>query len=189
MLVRRTGMTRALAAALVLMTPAGMLVADDAGQAEIPAGKAAVIRVEDAEDAAANATDRWKLIRPIYGSNPSVAYVYDEGRKSRVVEFKSAGVLSTPYIKDVWFEELTQQKYGFKRDDLLAKLRKEGLIEKDGQGKKIGRQKNELVRPFVPVFQKGKVGGGNQDVKHAVDARPGGNAQTQAAAQQQQVIG
>ena len=123
----RTTETVVVATALLLMAGGSFLAAEEAS-------KVTVITIEDAEDAAAKATDKWKVIRRIGRSNESVAYVYDEQRKSRVVEFKSTEVPRARWIKEVWFKELTEQKYAFKRDDLLTKLRKEGLIEKDARG-------------------------------------------------------
>ena len=116
------------------MAAGPLLAADETAPAAADTDKETVITVEDAEDAAAKAGDKWKVIRRIGRSNASVAYVYDEARKSRVVEFKSTGVPRARWIRDVWFTEMTAQKYAFKRDEVLANLRKEGLIEKDDRG-------------------------------------------------------
>ena len=135
MLVRRAEITTVLAAALVLMTPGIMLAANGVEKAASTATNASSTTYEDAEDAAAKASDKWKLIRRVYRSTSSVAYVRDKEHKSRVVEFKSTGVARTPWIKDVWFTELHEQGYVFKTDDLMqAKLLKEGLIHKDDRG-------------------------------------------------------
>jgi len=135
MLVRRAGMTTALAAALVLVTPVIMLTADGAEKAASRAADAGSTTYEDAEDAAAKAGDKWKLIRRIHRATSSVTYVRDEERKSRVVEFKSTGVARTTWIKESWFAELLEQGYVFKADDLMqAKLLKEGVIQKDDKG-------------------------------------------------------
>jgi len=134
-LARRAQIVMASAAALLLMTPGIMLLSNGVEKATPTAENAVSTTYEDAEDAAAKAGDKWKLIRRISRSNASVAYVYDEARKSRVVEFKSTGVARTPWIKDVWFSELHEQGYVFKTDDLMqAKLLKEGLIQKDDKG-------------------------------------------------------
>ena len=135
MFVRRSEITTALTAALVLMTPAIMLAADDTEKAAPGAAHVIATTYEDAEDAAATASDKWKVIRRVHGCTSSVRYVRDEKRKSRVVEFKSTSPARIPWIKDIWFAELHEQGYVFKTDDLMqAKLLKEGLVRKDDKG-------------------------------------------------------
>ena len=134
-LVRKTGIATALAAALVLTTPAIMLIANGVEKAESSAANAISTTYEDAEDAAAKAGDKWKVIRRVYRSTSSVEYVRDKERKSRVVEFKSTGVARTQWIQEVWFAELLEQGYVFKVDDLMqGKLLKEGMVKKDAKG-------------------------------------------------------
>ena len=106
------------------VVPAVMLLAAEDG--------AKTIVIEDCEDAAKSAGDRWQLagyFRPI----PSVDYVFDKDRGSRVVEFTAAPkpFIAAPLSK-ASFAEFIDLKYAINVDELTSKLLKHRVVEAEG---------------------------------------------------------
>jgi len=92
-----------------------------------------VIVIEDCEDAAKAAGDRWKLAGYYRPHSPRVEYVFDKDRGSRVVEFKGK---PKPFVRDPLskksFARFIEQKYPIDVDALTARLLKHGIMKPDG---------------------------------------------------------
>jgi len=120
----RTNVFLAVLCALAVV-PAVMLLAAEDG--------AKTIVIEDCEDAARSAGDRWQLAGYYRPHSPSVEYVFDKDRGSRVVEFKAK---TRPFVREPLskksFARFIEHKYLIDVDGLTAKLLKHGIMEKDG---------------------------------------------------------
>jgi hypothetical protein len=93
-----------------------------------------VIVIDDCEDAAGVAGDRWKLAGYYRRHSPRVEYVFDEDRGSRVVAFKGT---PKPFVRAPLnrksFARFIEQKYPIDVDELTARLLKNGIMEPDGE--------------------------------------------------------
>ena len=93
-----------------------------------------VIVIEDCEDAARSAGDRWQLAGYYRPHSPSVEYVFDKDRGSRVVEFKAK---TRPFVREPLnkksFAAFVDLKYPIDADGLTTRLLKSNILEPDGE--------------------------------------------------------
>ena len=110
----------------LVVVPAVMLPAAEDG--------AKTIVIEDCEDAARSAGDRWQLAGYYRPHSPSVEYVFDKDRGSRVVEFKAK---TRPFVREPLnkksFAAFVDLKYPIDADGLTTRLLKSNILEPDGE--------------------------------------------------------